>query len=246
MVLKSLCALSLMLFCVTGASAQKFLKKIQKATETVSSVIGDGQSENVALEDSVYVRDLLAKTDSFYVAQVYETDENGDTIRNEDGTYRYTYRVLDKDGKVCDPNAAKKYLTAAMKSGGKIVAKVGTGAAVGAAAGILGGGSKKDKWVSAGVGAAVGLVASADDIKELKTQLKARREYLRVIAGYQQTFTDEGLPVDADADLTDYAECETVTKPSSLVIAELEASVEGAKDLPEVSEDDWEKLYNKA
>lgn len=85
-------------------------------------------------------------------------------------------------------------------------------------------------------------MASADDIKELKTQLKTRREYIQLIASYQQTFTSEGLPVDADADLSAYAECDTVSKPQTLVAEELAASMEDTKDYPEVSDEDWEKV----
>lgn len=240
-ILKSICALALVAFCATSASAQGFLKKMKKAAESVQEMTGGKQAEG----DSVSAKQLLETMPTYRVVQMVETDENGDTIRNEDQTVRYTYRVLDQNDKVCDPTTARKHLKAALKSGASILAKVGVGAGIGVVGGLMSGGSKKDKLVGAGVGAATGLIASAGDIKELKKQLKLRKEYLRLIVNYQTTFTDEGVPVDANADLSAYQDCETMTKSAAEVAQELLASQEEGGSLEDYSEKELEKLLKQ-
>lgn len=244
MILRSICALALMAFCVTGVSAQGFLKKLKKAAETVS-VTGTGETADttaVAPEDSISAKDYLANLPSYRVVQMVETDENGDTIRNEDQTIRYTYRVYDQNDKVCDPNTAKKHLAAALKSGGAILLKMGVGAAAGALTAKAAGGSKKKAWLGAGIGAVTGLLASAGDVKEIKKQMKLRKEYLRLIEQYQQDFTAEGLPVDANADLSGYEDCEVVTKSAALVAQELAASQEEGGSMEDFSNEELEEL----
>lgn len=245
-ILKSACALALMAFCVTGASAQGFLKKLKKAADTVVGTT-DAQAEAdtdaaTVPEDTISTKDFLANLPSYRVVQMVETDEDGDTIRNEDQTVRYTYRVYDQNDKVCDPNTAKKHLAAALKSGGAILLKMGVGAAAGALTAKASGGSKKKAWLGAGIGAATGLLASSGDIKEIKKQMKLRREYLNLISDYQKTFTDEGLPVDANADLSGYEDCETVSKPAAVVAQELLASQEEGGSLEDISDEELEKM----
>ena len=140
---------------------------------------------------------------------------------------------------------ARKHLKAALKSGGAIIAKVGIGTGAGLLGGLAAGGSKKDKLIGAGIGAAAGLLASTNDIKELKKQLSLRKECLRVIAQYQKDFTEEGIPVDANADLSAYQDCETVTKSAAQVAQELLASQEEGGSLEDYSDEELEKLLSE-
>lgn len=250
-IFRTLLILAGMTFCAADASAQRWLEKMNKgldkvgkALETVNDVLGTDSTATAdqaeAAGDTVDVKKMMAELPSYRVVQVVETDANGDTIRNEDQTVRYTYRVLDQNDKVCDPNTAKKHLQAALKAGGAILAKVGGGGIGGFFGGKAAGGSKKDKAVGTAIGVGLGILASLDDIKELKKQLKLRKSYLRVIADYQKTFTDEGVPVDASADLSDYEDCETISRPAELVAQELLASREEGSTMDELSEDDWD------
>lgn len=248
-ILRSVYILTLMTFCATGASAQGFLKKLKKATETVQSVVGGGEQNAdttaVATEDSISAKQLIETMPSYSVVEMIETDANGDTIRNEDQTVRKTYRLVDQNGTVCDPSTARKHLKAALKSGGAIITKVGIGTGAGLLGGLAAGGSKKDKLIGAGIGAAAGLLASTNDIKELKKQLSLRKECLRVIAQYQKDFTEEGIPVDANADLSAYQDCETVTKSAAQVAQELLASQEEGGSLEDYSDEELEKLLSE-
>lgn len=249
MILKSVCALALVAFCATGASAQGFLKKLKKAAETVTSITGTGEqaadTTAASAADSISPKELVATMPMYRVVEVVKTDENGDTLRNEDQTVQKYYLLLDQNDKVCDASTARKHLKSAMKSGAAILAKVGVGAAAGALAAKGSGGSKKKAWLSAGIGAVVGLAAASDDIKELKQQLKLRKECLRVIAQYQKDFTDEGLPVDAAADLSAYQDCETMTLPAAQVQQELLASQEEGGSMEDFSDEELEKLLSE-
>lgn len=248
MILKSVCALALIAFCATSASAQSFLKKLEKATETVQAITGSEEKTETPADTStvdISAKDLIATMPIYSVVEVVETDANGDTIRNEDQTVRKTYRLVDQNGTVCDPNTARKHLKAAMKSGAIILGKVGVGAAAGALTAKGMGGSKKKAWLSAGIGAALGAAAAADDIKELKKQLKIRKQCLSVIAQYQKDFTEEGVPVDANADLSAYQDCETMTLPAQQVADQLLASQKEGGSMEDFSDEELEKLLSE-
>lgn len=249
MFLKSVCALILATFCVTSASAQGFLNKLKKATETVQSVAGSHEESenltNTSAVDSISPKELIVTMPVYSVVEVVETDVNGDTIRNEDQTVRKTYRIVDQNGTVCDPNTARKHLKAALKSGAAILAKVGVGTAAGVLAGKSSGGSKKKTWLNAGIGAAIGLVSASSDIKELKEQLKIRKQCLRVIAKYQKDFTEEGMPVDANADLSAYQDCEMMTLPAKQVADQLIASQEEGGSMEDFSDEELQKLLSE-
>ena len=101
------------------------------------------------------------------------------------------------------------------------------------------GGSKKGAWIGAGVGAAAGVLASMNDIKAVKEQVKLMKECKKVLSAYQNTFTEEGLPMDASVDLSNvdginFSECEEITKSAADVRAELLASQEEGESLEDV------------
>ena len=80
------------------------------------------------------------------------------------------------------------------------------------------------------------------DIKELKEQLNLRKQCLRVIAQYQKDFTEEGVPVDANADLSAYQDCETMTLPAQQVAEQLLASQEEGGSMEDFSDEELQKL----
>lgn len=235
------------LFCSTTISAQGFLKKLQKAadkvetvTKTVESVTGStSAATDEQTTDSISPKDFLESAPSYSVKKVIETDSLGNAITNEDGTTKYSYLLIDKDGKVCEKNAAKKHLNSALKSGAFILLKVGGGATAGALIGKKAGGSKKAAWIGAGVGAAAGLLGSANDIKAVKKQVKLMKECKKVLKVYEKTFTEEGTPIDASIDLTNveginFAECEEITKSAADVKNEFLASKSAGESLDDV------------
>lgn len=238
--------MSLAFFCSANVSAQSFLKKLKNAAEKVESVTkavnGDTSKESTeqnAEKDSISAKEFLENAPFYSVKKVIETDSLGNAIVNEDGTTRYKFLLIDKNGNVCAANTAKKHLNSALKSGAFILLKVGGGATAGGLLGKKLGGSKKGAWIGAGVGAAAGMLASMNDIKAVKKQVKLMKECKKVLSAYQNTFTEEGFPLDAAADLSDvdginFTECEEITKSAADVRAELLASKTEGESLEDV------------
>lgn len=228
----------------TSVSGQGFLKKLQKAadkvesvTKTVETATGSVAGDEQA-PDSISPSDFLTTAPLYQVKKVIETDEAGAVITNEDGTTKYKYLLIDKDGKVCDRKTAKKHLNSALKSGSLILLKVGGGAAGGALLGKKAGG-KKGALIGAGVGAAAGLLASSGDIKKVKEQMKLMKACKKVLKEYENTFTEEGTPIDASIDLTNvnginFAECEEITKSAADVRNEFAASKTEGESLEDI------------
>lgn len=230
----------LLSLCGTNVSAQKFMKKMfKKKANTEASQDQNQEVKDEAKDDTTKVmkpEDFLASSPSYSVKKVFELDENGEQLKNSDGTDVYKYLVIDKEGKVTDLKTAKKHLYAARKAGLLILAKVGGGAAAGGAIGKGLLGSKKGALIGAGIGAAVGLAASGKDIKKIKAEMKLYKDYKKLLEAYQKTFSEEGMPLQADVDLSDvdginFNDCETISKPSSLVAQEIKESQQEGENM---------------
>lgn len=241
-ILKGIVLVAILSFNTEGMIAQSFLKKLKKGVESVTTTNTlENQSEQPA--DSVDVKDLLANPPVYSIKRVVLTNEKGEEITNEDGTIKYHYLVVDDNtGKVCTAEHSKKIVNAKLKAYGTILAKVGSNAALGALGGIL----QKDKKAAiagAATGAAVGLLASADDIKQIKTMNKSLKAYKKQLEVYQKTFTEEGTPIDAsinlaDVDGIDFTEAEVLTKSAADVKADLAESSAVAESLDDVNFDE--------
>lgn len=240
-IMKGILLMTVLSFSIEGSMAQGFLKKLKKGVETVTeTTTSENQSEQPT--DSVDVKELLANPPAYSIKKVILTNENGENITNEDGTVKYHYLVIDDNtGKVCTAEHSKKIVNARLKSYGTILAKVGAGAATGALGGLLAK-DKKAAITGAATGAAAGLLASADDIKQIKALNKSLKEYKKQLEVYQKTFTEEGTPIDASINLADvdginFTSCEVVTKNTADVMAELAESGEAAESLDDVNLD---------
>ncbi|MTU51455.1 MULTISPECIES: hypothetical protein [Bacteroidales] len=181
----------------------------------------------------------------FTVKKLTMLDERGDTIRYEDGSVQYHYVVYDKDDKVCDPETAKKLTNAALKSTLVTFLKVGGSTAVGSGIGKKLGG-KKGAWIGGAVGFLGGLALSAGDIKKTQEDISLLKQYKAELKKYQETFTEEGLPVDASADLSAYNDCEELTAGAREVREQLAASKAQGATLEDISDEELEKMMADA
>ena len=236
-ILKGILLMAVLSLSTEGMMAQGFLKKLQKSVESVAATsASENQSEQTQPADSVDIKELLANPPAYSIKKVILTDESGEKITNEDGTIKYHYLVVDDNtGKVCTAEHSKKIVNARLKAFGTILAKVGASAAYGALGGLL----AKDKKAAisgAAMGAAVGLLASADDIKQIKELNKSLKAYKEKLEVYQKTFTEEGTPIDASINLADvegidFTEAEELTKSAADVKAELAESNAASESL---------------
>jgi len=242
LILKGIVLMTILSFSTEGVMAQGFLKKLKKGVESVTST-NTSEDQSKQPSDSVDVKDLLANPPAYSIKKVVLTDENGEKITNEDGTIKYHYLVIDDNtGKVCTAEHSKKIVNAKLKAYGTILAKVGSSAAIGALGGLM----QKDKKAAiagAATGAAAGLLASADDIKQIKKLNKSLKAYKKQLEAYQKTFTEEGTPIDAsinlaDVDGIDFTEAEELTKSAADVKAELAESSAASESLDDVDFDE--------
>lgn len=233
----------------SNVQAQGFLKKLSKGIDNATRAIDKGTKEldkvttNLTGDANATQNDTSSASDStkiskeyliddaphYTVKKVYETTENGDTLRNDDGTVRSHYLVFDKNDKVCDVNTAQKMINSRLKAYGNILAKVGAGAAIGIVDGMIKGKGTKDVVAGGVTGVLAGLALSSNDMKKIKELNKSLKEYKSTLAAYQKTFTEEGLPIDATVDLSnvdgiDFTKADELTKEAAEVKAELAAS----------------------
>lgn len=173
--------------------AQGFLNKLKKATdkvtETVSTVTDSSQTADA---DTATVKVQWDKLPEYHAEQVYLLDSiSGDTLRNEDGTAMYCVVLKDQFGNQRTPATVKAQQKIVNDAVVSILVKVGGGALVG---GLAKGGK------GAAIGAGVGAVASAGDIKQATKWKKVLKQQEKLLETYNENFTEEGKPKDVSVD----------------------------------------------
>jgi len=226
---------AILLMTSTQVQAQGFFKKLaKKATEAVSS-------KSTAAADSTSSDSVKAlKWDEipvYKITKVVAKNSDGSIAKNEDGTPLVSYQLVDQNGNVRSAAAVKQQQKKINKAIGNILLKVGGGAALGVAGGLLASKGKTTGGIVGGVaGAAAGLALSAGDIKKAKALKKSMKDQEELLAQYEKTFTAEGQPVSADAS--------AMAEVESLVKEELALSAEEYKEKlnsPEyASADNWD------
>lgn len=174
-------------------SAQSFLKKLSKGVKDTAKELSGTVTKSDAAADST----MKIKWDAIpvYTAQqINVTDANGQPLLNEDGTPQVRVFLVDQFGNKRSKEAVKAQQKKLWEAVGKIAGKVGLGA--------IAGGALSGDVEGALVGAATGAVASADDIKMAVAQKKSLKQQKKLLEAYEKNFTDEGIPVDAKADLS--------------------------------------------
>lgn len=180
-------------------SAQGFLKKLTKsADKTASSTPAD-----TASTDTAAVKPLKwDKIPVYHAEKRAVTGSDGTPLMNEDGTPMVRVLLVDQFNNVRSPEAVKEQHKKLNKAIGNILLKVGGGAALGVAGGLLASkGKTSGALIGGAAGAAAGLALSAKDIKAAKAQKKSLKQQEELIAKYQENFTSEGTPINASVDV---------------------------------------------
>ena len=179
----------------TVESTANALDEVSKAADatpsTASSLTDDGTA---ASSDSVSI--ALDKIPVYTAKIVYEKDENGNPVLNEDGTKKYNVFLFDQFGNQRSAQSVQAQIDIINQRVLAILAKVGLGAGIGALQNGLSG---------AAVGAGMGALASIDDISMAKKQKKSLKQQRQLLAAYKQNFTEEGKPINAKVDPTKLA-----------------------------------------
>ena len=232
---RSLPILAMLVMGFTTVNAQGFLKKLSKgldkAISTTEKVTETANSVVQALPNDTTSQKKIdwTKIPVFTTTTVTEVDDSGNPVLNEDGTPRIRVFLVDQFGNKRSNESVRAQHKAISKAIGTVLAKVGAGAGLGALTQVAATGKvNASTAIGAGVGAGVGLLASADDIKLIKQHKKSLKEQEKLIEAYSKTFTAEGLPVDAKADLTnvnglDFTKGEAMSMATSEVKTMLES-----------------------
>ena len=196
---KSLAVLALMAMSTSQVSAQGFLKKLTKSAEKVTS----STPADTASTDTAAVKPLKWDMIPVYHAEKRTvTGSDGKPLLNEDGTPMVRVLLVDQFNNVRSPEAVKEQHKKLNKAIGNILLKVGAGAAVGVAGGLLASkGKGSGALIGGAAGAVAGLALSAKDIKAAKAQKKSLKQQEELIAKYQANFTNEGTPINASVDV---------------------------------------------
>ena len=174
---------------VQTVSAQSFLKKLTKTAEslTTEQKSDTGTSATDTVSNKIKESDLPV----YSIQKVYETDEQGNRLKAEDGTDKWRAFLVDKNGNKVSAEtvvAQSKQINDAII---KIAAKVGVGAGIGALTG---------KGKGALIGVAAGLGLSVPDIILVIKLKKNAIKQKKALDVYRQSFDDEGNPIAAKLD----------------------------------------------
>jgi len=196
---KSVAVFALLVMANSQVSAQGFLKKLTKSAEKATSTASADSESN----DTAAVKPLKwDKIPVYHAEKRAVTGSDGTPLMNEDGTPMVRVLLVDQFNNVRSPEAVKEQHKKLNKAIGNILLKVGGGAAVGVAGGLLASkGNASGALVGGAAGAAAGLALSAKDIKAAKAQKKSLKQQEELIAKYQENFTSEGTPINASVDV---------------------------------------------
>lgn len=170
-----------------SVSAQFSLKSLTKAVTSDSSQSTESTEATDTMKNKINVADIP----SYTCQKVYETDEQGNRLKNEDGTDKYKVQLVDKNGNVVSPEAAEAQVKKINSAILTIAAKVGLGAA-------MGGLSGKKNGVLYGLAAGIGL--SVTDIINVVKLKKDSNKQKKALELYKKSFDEEGNPLTATVD----------------------------------------------
>lgn len=230
-------AVSLVLLICTEVHAQSLVKKSTSTAINLAAVTSAVSSSEPAPTDNGTNNSKINwdKIPEYHVEIVKIVDENGTPILNEDGTEQIRYFLVDQDGNKRSAKAVKDQNTKMLAAIGAIAGKVG----IGALAGALSGGKGKNKAIGAGIGAAAGLLASTGEINRARKHMKSLKKQKKLIEAYSNNFTAEGLPIDAQANLSKIKDLNLDSDKSvSATTASINQELSGEKFVD--TDDAWE------
>ena len=206
---KAALAVVILVFSSAAVQAHGFQKKASKSISKAAGAATAGthaentvQSGKQATVNNRKKELLMNNVPNFKVSKVIVTVDYGKVATNDDGTPKYYYLVTDSFGQVWDAKSAEAVVSARSKVYKSIISQIGISTLTGTVVGLIVGGGAKGALTGGGVGAWAGIEFSTKDIAQIKKYNKNLKALRKTLENYKQTFTEEGLPKDASADLT--------------------------------------------
>ncbi|MCF2654357.1 hypothetical protein I6E46_05265 [Prevotella loescheii] len=207
-IIKGVFTLMLLFGANVSINAQGFLDKLKKVTDKVAEKSKTIVSKSNATSTAIINWDSIPV---FHAEETVIVDAKGNPVLNQDGTQQVRVFLVDQNGNKRSAESVKAQIKAINKSIGMILAKVGGGTAIGA---LVGGGE------GAAAGAAAGALASIGDIKNAKAQKKSLNQQKKLLAAYEKNFTAEGVPVNAQVDVSNLADLDLKPETKKSATAE--------------------------
>lgn len=223
----------------TDASAQGLLNKFKKSKDKTEQK-AESDDDDVEIDEAdakEASKDSVKKVKwdavpTYKVVRVKLTDKAGNPIMNEDGTQATRVLLSDENGTYKGWEAVHEQNRQLDKAITNIILKMGGGAALGAVTGFLvSGGDWRGAVGGAVAGAGAGAILSKDDFKKAKALKKAMKAQKKELELYHKTYTDEGKPISASADLSHFENIEERTAVDSEIDAELASADFNTPDL---------------
>lgn len=165
-----------------NASANYLFRKVFIST---TSKVNDDSSTSTS-KNKIKAKDL-----AYTCQKVYETDDDGNRLKNEDGTDKYRVFLIDSKGN----KVSAETVEAQRKQINKAITSIATKAAIYTGLGALSDGKK-----GALVGLAASLGLSIDDITTIVKLKKDLNKQKKAIEAYKKSFDEEGNPTTAEID----------------------------------------------
>ena len=207
-IIKGVFTLMLLFGANASINAQSFLDNLKKVKDKVAEKSKQIVSKSNATSKAKINWDNIPV---FHAEETVVVDAKGNPVLNQDGTQQVRVFLVDQNGNKRSAESVKAQIKAINKSIGMILAKVGGGTAIGA---LVGGGE------GAAAGAAAGALASIGDIKNAKAQKKSLNQQKKLLAAYEKNFTAEGVPVNAQVDVSNLADLDLKPETKKSATAE--------------------------
>lgn len=172
-------------------SAHESLNDLMKLAENNAITNVDKGKQDEGSDSTIADRIKESEIPAYSCQKVYETDENGTRLKNEDGTDKYRVFLVDRSGNKVSPEVVAEQSKQINNAILTIAGKVG----VGALTGYLSGGGK-----GALIGIAAGLGLSVNDLLLIIKLKKESNKQKKAIEAYRKSFDEEGNPVAAEID----------------------------------------------
>lgn len=211
-IIKGVFTLMLLFGANASINAQSFLDNLKKVKDKVAEKSKQIVSKSNATSTEKINWDNIPV---FHAEETVVVDAKGNPVLNKDGTQQVRVFLVDQNGNKRSAESVKAQIKAINKSIGLILAKVGSGTAIGA---LVGGG--KAAAAGAVAGAVAGTLASIDDIKNATAQKKSLIQQKKLLAAYEKNFTAEGVPVNAQVDVSYLADLDLKPETKKSATAE--------------------------
>lgn len=200
-VFQKLFILSVLLSLTTRTLAQDLWSNVQSLLKTTSQTSNQNNPAVVVQGGNLISWNSIPR---YSAVKYVETDSlTGEVLKNEDGTVKYRMLLVDQFGNKRSAESVAAQQAKVKQAVKMILAKVTAGGLLGTFTEMIQG-DKKDMLaralVGGTIGSGIGIVASADDIRQARVWKKVLKQQEKLLKAYRKNYNEEGEPKDGSVD----------------------------------------------